>query len=49
MRLIIKTKILAHKLQTMALSFPIGVQYMEVMIDGRLVMMMYGGQDVMKY
>ena len=30
----------------MATSIPIGVQYMEVMIEGRMVLMKYGGQDV---
>ena len=46
MRLIIKTPFLSFKLQTMATSIPIGVQYMEVMIEGRMVLMKYGGQDV---
>ena len=46
MRLNIKTQILSYQLQTMPPSFPAGVQYMEVLIDGRKVMMKYGGRDV---
>ena len=45
MRLII-TQILPYTLLTMPPSYPSGIQFMEVLKDGRPVILQYGGPDV---